>query len=198
MEVMEIEEPSTEVATLPKNLSPQAQEDVDRLDRILHSAGFQKEEMVRKLYEIRKINNASFSIDDAELEITDFYADDVILEDAAKALNKARYSPLVSRETQTATLKGMILDYQQGKNRKGLGAISVLKAIELLNRMTGYDAPQKVEVAHDVRVNVFPIVGSTFKGELPPLDIIDIEGSVVVTQEDLTPSDNLTPEELFP
>lgn len=159
--------------------------------------------MVQKLFELRKANNSAYTVTDAATDISDHYSDDVILQEAHKALTKARYSPIVSRSTQAAVLKGMILDYQSGKQRRGLGAISVLKAVELLNRMTGYDAPQQVEIKHDVKVNVFPIVGAAFTGELPPLDIIDIDSTVVVDldrDKPTTPAPDPTQtlEELFP
>jgi len=172
----------------------------ETFDRLLSVSGYQKETMVEKLFELRKANNAAITMDQAEDEVDAYYSTDLILEEAHKTLSRARHSPIVSRETQTAFLKGMLLDFTNGKKRRGLGAMSALKAVELLNRMTGYDAPQEIKVKHDHVVNVFPVVGEGFTGELPPLDIIDIDSTVVLDHKPTKPKplDEMTPEELFP
>jgi len=172
----------------------------------MREAGLQKETMVDLLMEDRRKSIDDYNKDNAEFDVTKYLdANEQVIR---AQLQKARASGIVSRETQAAVLKGMILDYQEGKHRKGLGALTALKAVELLNKMTGYEAPVEMKVDHEIKVNVLPIAEKPFTGELPPLMVSDLGGSVIPTGEvapdiidaEISPAPTETPEseELFP
>lgn len=206
---------TTALAAMPTN------DPAKNLDAFLAMSSYQKEDMAAKLHEIRVKVNTAYSQNDAYSEIDTLLGDADVVNEITTNLKKSRFSPIVSRETQTAVLKGMILDYENGRNRRGLSALTVLKAVELLNKMAGYDAPVKQETTVDHKVHVLPVVGESFTGELPPLDIVDIDATVVMTDEDMKPKlnpasspnpdpsdtpdpaeptepDDLDPEDLFP
>ncbi len=172
---------NTTVATIPPPPKIGLQ-----LDTIFKSHGYQKEVMAEELYKVRKRTADEYTKEQAENDVFNFFELDPSKHEAAKRLATERASPYVSRETQLATLKGMVRDYELGKRRPGLSAISVLKAIELINKMTGYEEPIKIEHKHEHKVDVFPVIGEPFKGELPPLEIIDI-GDVTVANTTATP-----------
>jgi len=179
---------NTVQTTLPAT-SPTTQASIN-LDTIFETHGYQKEVMADELYRVRKQNADDYTKEQAEKEVFDYLEQDQATMDAAARLESQRKSPMVSRETQMATLKGMIRDYEKGIRRPGLSAHSVLKAAELLNKMTGYEAP--VEHKHEVEhtINVLPVIGESFKGALEPLDIIDL-GEVSVANT--SPNSNSSP-----
>jgi len=169
----------------------------EHLDAIFQTHGFQKEVMADKLYEVRRKQADDYTKELAEKDVHDFLETTAAEQDAALRLEHQRKTPIVSRESQLAVLKGMLRDYEKGVRRPGLSAHSVLKAAELINKMTGYEAPieHKHEVEH--KVNVLPIIQAPFKGELEPLEIIDLgDASIVDTSKGTSPPETpLTPEE---
>lgn len=167
---------------------PATQNSTTLLDSIFPSHGFQKEVMVDELYRLRKQHADDYTKELAEKEVFNYLEGDPVKQTAAQRLAQERASPLVSRETQIATLKGMVRDYELGKRKAGLSAHSVLKAVELLNKMTGYEAPVVVEHNHEIKVNVLPIVAQPFTGEMEPLDIIDIGDANVIATTPTTPT----------
>lgn len=177
------------MTTLMKTPNTDKPTPLENLNNLIALSSHQKEDMVFKLHELRSKNNSAYSITEAEDDVVHAMTMDAVMDDAHRSLKSARYSPFVSRETQIAVLKGMILDYENGRNRKGLSALTVLKAVELLNKMTGYEAPIKQEVKTSHTVHVLPMVGESFKGEMPPLKIIDIDSTVVMNDDDFIRKD---------
>lgn len=195
----------------PTALNQQAQ---INLNAVFKTHGHQKEIMVDQLLKLKQ-QAANQATEDAcaderqkaELEVTDFLSQPSSQQQAHAKLANDRTSPYVSREAQAAVLKGMILDYEKGRRRPGLSALTVLRAVELLNKMTGYEAPVKQEVTHEHKVNVLPIIGEAFKGELEPLEVIDIDGQAVADTSSALPTQTTThstqnstqePEEVLP
>jgi hypothetical protein len=190
-------------------LTAQQTQAQQHLNAVFESHGYQKEAMVDELMRVRSqdIANAQNEKAQAEKDLTDFLNEDTTKQKAHRALSENRNSPFVSRDTQAAILKGMILDYEKGRRRPGLSALTVLKAVELLNKMTGYEAPVVQEVHVDHKVNVLPIIGEVFQGHLEPLEVIDIgaiDGDSARTvalpspENRLQDGDDPTKEELFP
>lgn len=165
------------------------------LNAVFKTHGHQKEIMVDQLLKLKQQAANQATEDErqkAELEVTDFLSQPSSQQQAHAKLANDRTSPYVSREAQAAVLKGMILDYEKGRRRPGLSALTVLRAVELLNKMTGYEAPVKQEVTHEHKVNVLPIIGEAFKGELEPLDVIDIDGQAVADTSSALPTQTQT------
>jgi hypothetical protein len=161
------------------------------LNAVFKTHGHQKEIMVDQLLKLRQQAANQATQDErqqAEQDITDFLSQPSSQQQAHSKLANDRTSPYVSRDAQAAVLKGMILDYEKGRRRPGLSALTVLRAVELLNKMTGYEAPVKQEVTHEHKVNVLPIIGESFKGELEPLDVIDIDGQAVADTSSTLPT----------
>lgn len=149
------------------------------LSGLLGQAGNHVEEVIQRTFEANVQKNKAYQRRQAEIEVYG-YADTPAAErDALEQIQKMRKSGMVSKGTQIATLKGMILDYENGKYKKGLSALTALKAIELLNKMGGYDVPEKVEHKHEheheVTIGTFPVAEQPFKGELEPLQVTDID-----------------------
>ncbi len=150
----------------------------EQLEASFASHGYQMEDMQQEYLRIRR--NALSKIDeefeeaDAEFDVRCFLSTDEKRRAAANKLAMDSTSPIVSKQTQMAVLKQLIQDYFRNKKRPGLTALTALKAVELLNKMTGYDAPIEQTVSHEHKVIAMPVAQEVFKGELPPLDVIDI------------------------
>lgn len=150
------------------------------LQNIFGTHGYQKEVMADELFRVRKKQAEEYTKEQADKEVSDFLDTDQATIDAAARLEQQRKTPIVSRESQMALLKGMIRDYEKGVRRPGLSAHSVLKAAELLNKMTGYEQPQEIKVEHEHKINVLPIAAEPFRGELEPLNVIDLGDATIV------------------
>jgi hypothetical protein len=144
------------------------------LDSVFRSHGFQKEAMVQEYLRVRRKAQEDYKQEEAEDDVRNFLSGDNARRDAAARLALDSTSPVVSRETQLAFLKQLILDFTKGKKRPGLSALTALKAVELINKMAAYDAPEKVEHVHEHKVNVLPIIAQPFEGALPPLKVYDV------------------------
>lgn len=183
----------------------------ESLEAVFLNHGHQKEVMVSEYIKARQraLEHTQEEVDKDELEfdVNAFLSSDEAKRQAAFRLATDAVSPVVSRETQMAVLKQLIQDFFRGKKRVGLSTLTVLKAVELLNKMTGYEAPQKVEVEHDHKINVFPVISEPFKGELEPLKVVDVQeispdgqaSNVSVALSPTPPPDQSPkPDELFP
>jgi hypothetical protein len=144
----------------------------------------------------KALGDAADALDEAEAEfdVRNFLSKDETRRKAAMALAENATSPIVSRETQTAILKQLVQDFFRGKKRPGLSTLTVLKAVELINKMTGYDAPVKTEVSHEHKITVFPVISQPFKGELPALRVFDVKNeedgivdAVAVSDREISP-----------
>lgn len=148
-----------------------------KLDGLLGSQSIHLEEVIQKNFEANVQKNKDYTLEESNKEVYGVVHSPVGEEEVLARIQRLRKSGIVSRATQMATLKGMVLDYENGIYKKGLTAITVVKALELLNSMGGYHEPIKVEHnhEHEHEVHVFPVVEAPFKGELEPLDVIDID-----------------------
>lgn len=131
--------------------------------------------------EYRRIRNEALAkIDeevtdpDALFDVKQFLSTDEARRKAAMRLANDSSSPVVSKETQIAFFKQMIQDFMRGKKRPGLSALTAMKAGELINKMCGYDAPEKQEITHEHKVTALPVISAPFKGDLPILKVQDI------------------------
>lgn len=157
----------------------------EHLEAVFESHGFVQEEMIQEYARVRR--EALAQIDEelndsqAYFDVRQFLSTDEARLKATRSLAYTAMSPVVSKETQTAVLKQLIQDFNRGKKRPGLNALSVLKAVELLNKMLGYDAPIKQEIKAEHKVTVLPVIQAPFRGELPPLRVNDLaaeDGSI--------------------
>ena len=150
----------------------------EHLEAVFQSHGYQQEEFINEYARVRR--EALSQVDEeltesqAYFDVRQFLSTDEAKRKAAQSLAENANSPIVSKETNIAILKQMIQDFNRGKKRAGLSAITVLKAVELINRMTGYDAPIKQEIKAEHRVTCLPVIQAPFKGELPVLRVVDI------------------------
>lgn len=186
----------------------------ETLEAIFSTHGYQKEVLVQEYVKARQKAAEDYQVEldteNAEFDVNAFLSSDEAKRQAAMRLASDAVSPVVSRETQMAVLKQLIQDFFRGKKRVGLSALTVMKAVELLNKMTGYEAPVKQEITHDHKINVFPVISEPFKGELEPLKVCDVQADdgiidVVAMAPESNPNPNQSleenksdPEELFP
>ena len=150
----------------------------ETLEGVFLSHGYQQEAMMQEYLRVRRKaqddSQKELDPDELEFDVRSFLSKDETRRKAAMKLASDATNPVVSRETQMAVLKQLVQDYFRGKKRPGLGALTVMKAVELLNKMGGYEAPEKVEHTHEHKVAVLPIVGQAFTGSLPPLQVSDV------------------------
>lgn len=181
---------------LTKNQPPTPEE---VLEAVFNSHGVQQETMTMEYIKQRRkaLANTEQELDNDQLEfdVREFLSRDESRRKAAMRLAADATNPIVSRETQLAILKQLVSDFYRGKKRPGLNAMTMLKAAELINKMTGYDAPIKQEINVEHKVNVLPIVGEAFKGELEPLRVVDV---LDVTPEGSTTTSVALPEAEHP
>lgn len=144
------------------------------------ACGFHQEEAVERMMTAGLKANKNFSREQAEIEVYGYANSEEGELEALAQIKRLRRSGIVSRTTQLATLKGMVLDYENGVYKKGLTALTVLKAMELLNKMNGYEAPEVHEHKHEHEHEIvtFPVVEQPFKGELEPLQVTDMDENV--------------------
>jgi len=183
------------------------QPDLERtLESVFSSHGYQQELMASEYLRVRRkaLGDAADAIDEAEAEfdVRSFLSKDETKRKAAMALAENALSPIVSRETQTAILKQLIVDFNRNKKRPGLNALTVLKAVELINKMAGYDKGEKVEHTHEHKITVFPVISSPFTGTMEKLKVYDVKNEedgvidvVATSDRDPAPQVEITPED---
>ena len=150
----------------------------EHLEAAFNTHGYQQEAMVAEYQRIRNkaISEFEEEVDDPDalLDVREFLSKDESRRKAAMKLANDANAPIVSRETQVAFFKQLIQDFMRNKKRPGLSALTALKAGELLNKMCGYDAPVEQKITHEHKVSTLPVIQQPFKGELPPLKVMDI------------------------
>jgi len=167
--------PQTDIPVVPVERIPTAEE---HFEAAFNSHGIHQESVAEEYKRIR--NEALEKIGEeltdpmAEFDVRTFLSTNEARRQAAMKLADQATNPIVSRETQIAILKQLVQDFYRGKKRPGLSALTMLKAVELLNKMCGYDAPEKKEVNVNHKIMTLPIVAEPFKGHLPPLKVVDI------------------------
>ena len=157
----------------------------EHLEAAFHTHGYQQEALVVEYTRIRKQELAKvgeaeveeFNGQMAEFDVKQFLSTDEARRKASQELAKNSTSPIVSKETQIAVLKQLVQDFFKGKKRSGLTAHTALKAMELLNKMCGYDAPVEQKLTHEHKVTAIPVIQTPFVGTLPPLNVIDVPDS---------------------
>jgi len=157
----------------------------EHLEAVFQSHGYQQEALVAEYARVRKEALAKIGEEltesQAYFDVRQFLSTDEVKLKASRQLAEDANSPIVSKQTQVAILKNMIQEYNRGKKRPGLSAITVLKAVELISKICGYDAPIKQEIKAEHKVTCLPVIQTPFKGQLPPLLVQDIasdDGSV--------------------
>ncbi len=150
----------------------------EHLEAVFESHGYQQEELVMEYARVRReaLSKIDESLSDhqALFDVRQFLSTDAVKRKAAQALAENSQSPIVSKETNLAILKQLIQDFYKGKKRPGLSAITVLKAVELINKMTGYESPIKQEIKAEHTVTCLPVIQAPFKGQLPILKVVDL------------------------
>lgn len=163
-------------ATLtPTTRIPPSQE---HLEAVFESHGYVQESVMMEYARVRREALAQIdeSLSDPQvyLDVKAFLSTDEVKLKASRKLAEESQSPIVSKETQTAILKQLIIDFNRGKKRPGLSAITVLKAVELLNKMYSYESPVKQEISMEHKVTCLPVIQAPFVGQLPILKVVDI------------------------
>lgn len=159
----------------PTTRIPPSQE---HLEAVFQSHGYIQEEMTQEYARVRR--EALAQIDEqltesqAYFDVKQFLSTDEARLKATRQLAEDAQSPIVSKQTNIAILKQMIQDFNRNKKRPGLSAITVLKAVELINKMTGYDAPIKQEIKAEHKVTCLPVIQAPFVGQLPVLRVHDL------------------------
>jgi len=190
--------PQTDVPPTPVERIPTIEE---HLEAAFTFHGVHQEAMVDEYLRVRRealaLIGEEVTSADAELDVRQFLSTNEVRRKAAMMLADGAANPVVSRETQMSVLKQLIQDFYRGKKRPGLSALTMLRAVELLNKMCGYDAPVKQEVTHEHKILQMPVIQTPFKGELPPLRVIDIDdGNGTITSiatgdsEEINPAEN--------
>jgi hypothetical protein len=150
----------------------------EHLEAVFQSHGYQQEALVAEYARVRKEALAKIGEEltesQAYFDVKAFLSTDAVKRKAAQALAENSQSPIVSKETNLAILKQLIQDFYKGKKRPGLSAITVLKAVELINKMTGYESPIKQEIKAEHRVTCLPVIQTPFVGQLPILRVVDL------------------------
>jgi hypothetical protein len=179
------------------------QPDIEKtLESVFSSHGYQQEAMSSEYLRVRRkaLGDAADAIDEseAEFDVRSFLSKDETKRKAVMALAENALSPIVSRETQLAILKQLIIDFNRNKKRPGLNALTVMKAVELINKMCGFEKAEKVEHSHEHKITVFPVISQSFKGELSPLKVFDVrneeDGIVDAVVLPAEPQTEITPE----
>lgn len=150
----------------------------EHLEAVFQSHGYVQEEMIAEYARVRR--EALAQIDEtltesqAYFDVKQFLSTDEVRLKATRQLAEDANSPIVSKQTNIAILKQMIQDFNRNKKRPGLSAITVLKAVELINRMCSYDSPVKQEISMEHKVTCLPVIQAPFVGQLPVLKVVDI------------------------
>jgi len=175
--------PQSDIAPTPVERIPTAEE---HLEAAFASHGYQQEAMTSEYLRVRREALAKIDeeIDDpdAEFDVRNFLSKDESRRKAAMQLANDAANPVVSRQTQMAILKQLVMDYFRGKKRPGLSALTALQATKMINEMSGYDKLPDQKITHEHKITTLPVIQQPFKGELAPLKVTDIsaeDGSVV-------------------
>jgi len=176
---------------------------LEHLEAAFSTHGFQQEEMHSEYLRVRKAAldkiGEDLKTEEAYLDVRNFINQPDNIRKASQVLAQNASSPVVSKETQLAVLKQMMMDFMRGKKRPGLSALTALKAAEIINKMCGFDAPIEQKLTHEHKVTCLPVIEQPYKGELPPLKVIDVgeddgmttsiavsEGVNIPNEDDLT------------
>ena len=150
----------------------------EHLEAVFQSHGYVQEDFIQEYARVRR--EALSKIDEeltesqAYFDVRQFLSTDEAKRKASQSLAENANSPIVSKETNIAILKSLISDFNRNKKRPGLNALTVLKAVELINRMCSYDSPVKHEIKAEHKVTCLPVIQAPFKGELPVLRVHDL------------------------
>lgn len=160
--------------------APSASTDLD-LTRIVAHHSFRKEDAIDAISNIHR-NIQSALTKEAAILAAKAQLQEMERQNRApllKQLEELAASPLISKDTQAAFFKTILLDYvaarRAGDTTVGPALKDVLSAAKLLNETYGLADPIKTETKHDITLHSFPVAQAPFRGELPELEVIDAQ-----------------------
>jgi len=161
----------------PCAIAPPEPEPAIDFDRVVASVSFQRDNAISAMAQTKRNVSRAIALEEARRQMVQLEKENHRA--LAGGLRELARSPLISKDTHAAFFKSIIVEYlaaQDSGDTEGAPSLrDVLTAAKMLSDTCGLNAPTEVKSTHDINLKVFPVSMETFKGELPELEVKDVQ-----------------------